>query len=934
MTLVGCRCDDEPVIVQTVDLHAIPAVRDLGDVPLLSQAEAAVVVANRGNAAWQPATPPSTTGEGFSWVAGCDVPVAPNATCTARVRFAPVVEDAHAGVLTFAPAVDSEEPLAVPLAGRGTAPSVVLDPPSLDFGDVLVGASATLVAHVENRGEDAVTVPLVVDGAFLFADGARAAELIVAPATTVDVDVVFAPSSGGPATGTLRATTCGLACGPLVALTGRSTAPRVDVQPRTVDLGVVPVGTTATATVVLGNSGDGPLEIDDIVVVGGDALSLQAPATPLTIDSGAGVDVVVTWAPTQGTASVDAAIAVISSDAVSPSVFVPVTGSAPGAGLDVRPASGHLGFLDPGEERDLSIVARASGDAPVHVEQITLAGGLGAFFLVGAPATTTLAPGESLQFFVRGRADPGAVAAGGANASVIVHTTELGARAVDVAFVAGTSGCVPRPLVSHVALGVVRVGEQAGGDAVIENVGDAACTLSTVANGDTLGLPGDDAIEFNVRGLRTLPPGATGIVHFAFVPTDENAVSAVVVATFAESVEPVLVSASGRGVRGGLVALPTTVALGPAAQGCSEPVDATLLFNDGSAPVDILTIDVDPPRGPITVDGIALPHTLLPGQSVHLGLRGDTDVEAGVYEATVTATSSTGDVEVHVSLTIATPDAPVVERFVAAAVDAVDILFVVDNSPSMADDQDLLAQNFSSFFSTALADRDVDFRVGVTTTDVLSPGAAAGQLVGPVLDRFTSDLEGAFADQVRVGDLGSGIELGLEALRLALEDPAQQHLIRDDAALSVVFVTDEEDTGAFPEFLPDPALARAPSEYVSLLEAKKGGALTNAPVLVSAVITPGFAARYEELVDHFGGTTLDITSPDWGTRLGDIGVDTFTLARAFVLASDARADSIVVEVDGRRTTAFHYDAQRHAVILDTTPRAGGEVVVTYQATCS
>jgi hypothetical protein len=930
----GCRCDNEPVIVQTVVLSARPAALDLGDVPVLAQTEATVVVENTGNAAWQPSSSPTTTGAGFRWLSGCDAPVAPNGTCSARVRFAPTQQAPHEGTLAFAPAVDGEDPLVVSLSGTGTEPTIVLDPPLLDFGDVLVGQAPARVVRLENRGTVDGAVPLVIDGGFHFADGTRAARVDVAAGDAVAVDVVFAPSTNGDARGALRATICGPSCGPAVELTGRATAPRVDVQPRSLDLGVVPVGSSTTATLVVTNRGDAPLDVTELAVVGDAGLSLQAPPIPQTVAPGASFDVIVTWSPAQGTLAVDGAIAFRSSDPVGPQVFVPVTGTAPGAGLDVRPPSGHLGFLDPDEERDLSIVARAVGDAPVTIDGIRLIGDPGAFFLVGAPSSVTLAPGESLQFFVRGRADAGAVAAGGASASVVVQSSALGERVVDVTFAAGTSGCVPRPVVAHVALGAVRLGEQSGGDAVIENVGDAPCTLLSVEPGDAIGLPVDATIAFTPRGLRTLPPGAAGTVQFAFLPDDEDAASAVAVVTFVEAAAPVLVSASGRGVRGGLVAVPTTVSLGPVLQGCSTATSGFLLFNDGGATVEVRGIGVTPASGPIDLSPLPLPFTLSPGESLHVPVVANTSVAPGVYEAVIDATSTAGTVSVRASLTVVSGDVPVTERFVAADVDAVDILFIVDNSASMQDDQDLLAQNFSSFFATALADRDVDFRIGVTTTDVVSPGASAGRLVGPVLDRFTPDLESAFAEQVRVGDTGSGIELGLEALRLALEDPDQQDLIRDDAALSVVFVTDEEDTGAFPEALPDPSLAREPAEYVALLEARKGAALTNLPVLVSAVITPGFAERYEELVDHFGGTSLDITSPSWGAQLGEIGVDTFSLARAFVLADEAAAGSIVVEVDGRQTTAFSYDAARHAVILDQAPRGGAEIVVTYQSGCS
>jgi hypothetical protein len=931
----GCDGNLEPVVAQVVTLRAVPERLDFGDVPLLARAEDAVVVVNNGNAAWNTTVGPRVEGPGMTWVGGCDAPLPPGGTCTARVRFAPPAEGPQRGILTFAAADDDIDAVVVELVGRGVAATVVLAPPLLDFGNVLVGRSATLTARIENPGPTPLAVPLTTVGSFLI-DGSPGERVYDVPAAgRVDVAVVFAPTTGGESRGTLRALTCGPACGPATDLWGTSTAPRIDVQPRLLELGSVGAGSATEGRLVVGNLGDASLVLEAVDVEGDASFTLATSPEmlPWTLAPGETREVVVRFAPDQGLALAQTVVTFRSTDPLSPAAFVPVTASSPGAGLQVLPARGHLGFLDPDEERDLSVVARATGDTGVTIVDVRVVGGSGAFLLVEPPEGVGLRAGESVQFHVRARALPGAVAGGGATARIVVATAEVGERGIEVAFAAGTTGCVPRPVIAHVALGAVRIGEQSAGDAVIENIGDAPCALAGIDAGDVHGFTMSSAMSFNARGLQTLAPGATGVVRFAFAPRSDAPASATAVVTFADVAAPVLVSASGRGIRGGLVAVPTTVSLGPVAQGCADVQGTTLLVADGAVGIVVEALSVEPPAGPMTAQIPALPAVLLPGESLPVALRGDAGADVGVHEATLRASSDSGTATVRVTLTVVEPSLPVEERFIAADVDAVDILFVVDNSGSMLDDQELLAANFSSFFAAALADRGIDFQLGVTTTDVLSPDAAAGRLVGPVLDRRTPDLEEAFATQVRVGADGSGMELGLEALRLALEDPDAQGLIRDEAALSVVFVTDEEDTGAFPEVLPDPALAREPAEYVALLQAKKGGAVANAPVLVSAVITPGFADRYGQLVDRFGGTTLDITSPDWGSRLGEIGVDTFTLSRAFVLAGDAVPDSVVVEVDGRQTADFVYDEQRHTVVVDRPPRAGAEVVVRYVAEC-
>ncbi|PCC66957.1 hypothetical protein SAMN02745121_00312 [Nannocystis exedens] len=58
----------------------------------------------------------------------------------------------------------------------------------------------------------------------------------------------------------------------------------------------------------------------------------------------------------------------------------------------------------------------------------------------------------------------------------------------------------------------------------------------------------------------------------------------------------------------------------------------------------------------------------------------------------------------------------------------VDILFVIDNSGSMADEQALLAKNFASFINVLEAeDVNANYRIGITTTDSGNPRCPAAQ---------------------------------------------------------------------------------------------------------------------------------------------------------------------------------------------------------------
>jgi len=162
----------------------------------------------------------------------------------------------------------------------------------------------------------------------------------------------------------------------------------------------------------------------------------------------------------------------------------------------------------------------------------------------------------------------------------------------------------------------------------------------------------------------------------------------------------------------------------------------------------------------------------------------------------------------------------------------VDILLVVDNSCSMVDEQIKLAANFDSFIEQFLT-AEVNYQIGVVTTDVTS--AERGLLVGetPVI---TSDMDvdaarALFQENVKVCANGSGFERGLEAARLALDpiEALNPDFLREDAALSIVFVSDEDDDSSLPV-----------SEYLTFFKGLKGdrGYRDDTLINLSAVVGP------------------------------------------------------------------------------------------------
>jgi hypothetical protein len=150
---------------------------------------------------------------------------------------------------------------------------------------------------------------------------------------------------------------------------------------------------------------------------------------------------------------------------------------------------------------------------------------------------------------------------------------------------------------------------------------------------------------------------------------------------------------------------------------------------------------------------------------------------------------------------------------------AVDILFVIDNSSSMTDEQNQLGIWSSEMFDVLSESGELpDLHVAVTSSSVAIAGVKGCELGGKlhpgnaVLDEvqylrdapgvdgsrvrnYSGTLTDTFAKMALVGDGGCGLEQPFKAARLALSgtEPGSAGFLREDALLLIVFVTDEDD---------------------------------------------------------------------------------------------------------------------------------------------
>ena len=266
------------------------------------------------------------------------------------------------------------------------------------------------------------------------------------------------------------------------------------------------------------------------------------------------------------------------------------------------------------------------------------------------------------------------------------------------------------------------------------------------------------------------------------------------------------------------------------------------------------------------------------------------------------------------------------ETFIQADLDgATDVLFVVDNSPSMEEEQDRLQASFQVFaevLSTSLA----DFRVGIVSTDVGEEGALRGQF-----DRDTPNLAVAFAEAAAVGISGDREEQGLESAWLATQNT---DFSRKDARLNVIVLSDEDD--------------HSPSSVADYMEQFEQHAGDPGFVLHAIVgdeplgcVSQGSAAdagvRYIESAKNTGGYRDSICLVDYGEILERIGLQVAGLGDSFYLGELPESDTLEVRVDsvlipGRDQDGWTYEPDENAVRFHgrAVPRAGMLVQIRYQ----
>jgi hypothetical protein len=247
----------------------------------------------------------------------------------------------------------------------------------------------------------------------------------------------------------------------------------------------------------------------------------------------------------------------------------------------------------------------------------------------------------------------------------------------------------------------------------------------------------------------------------------------------------------------------------------------------------------------------------------------------------------------------------------------VDILWVIDPSGSMNDDRPRILSGITAMMSALPL---TGWRLGIIPTDRTRTNSL--QLFPLLPGDSASDAEAQMSSNI------SGyLEAGFDGVYSYITDnPHSSTWLRDDAALLVVFVSDEDDQSttlasgtAFANWISP----LRPSVFVaSIVHFDPATSTCNNNAMYEGV-------RYMDAANQFGGQIIDICSEDWTAGVQDASIQVSPHTYWELTYEPFDYSDIYVFVDGALYPHWHYAPTDNRIYFDVTPAEGSYVEIAY-----
>ena len=833
------------------------------------------------------------------------------------VNYTPSTNGGGIGYVRIVTGQKQDEEILLPVTGNVLGPKALAIPAILAFGDVPIGMSHSKPLEIRNGGtQDLIVenvVPTIGTPPAIAAIDVPVDPVTLGPGESTFVTVEFAPTEPIPYTlAALGGVTIVSNDDNLVVPTyGNVASPDLIVDPTSVNFGPVALNNTRTEEVYLLNAGKDALNIESISVptnsngefefVGFDPATWTTPGILLPDESVLAIVSFTNSAGSSGSASGE--LLIESTDPLEPQLLIPLQASRVGLAeckIALSPETLNFGIVPHGNTKTLPVNVHNIGAGPCTWSAAQTYDCTSFFGLLGGCSEGFGGSSKHFKVLAQPIPVPGGLAP---TEKVTVHVTFIPPADAPIL-----------------------------GDFFDSYTGALQVSVLDTGNGNALV---QEPVAASAEDLDVNLIAQSGISDISVIPG---------------SVDFGLIS------------------IGNGGADCTSPATKITIYNNGNAPLSL---------GGITLQDCTPEFSLLdvppiPPGGLEVNQNNPVDFKvlynpqiAETSYCTVSIESTDADQPL---LTVplegtGTWDTENTDHFTQLSGKLVDILFVVDDSGSMSAEQQNLADNFQALIQEANT-WGSDYQLGVITTDVENDGMK-GKLQGnPKFVTPGPGAESQFINNVKVGDSGMGSqESGLEAAHMALSLPnlyngttpctnnseceslgdiqciagactgANTGFIREDAALELVFISDEEDQSSGPL-----------SFYIDFFKSIKGFANESMMHAHSIVGTSGDTCeadvgnRYIEVATQTGGKVGSICATNFAAVLASIGDVAFGLKVQFFLSAVAEAPTVQVWVNGQEcTTGWVYDAPTNSVIFDENgacmPQEGEGIDVAYKMLC-
>jgi hypothetical protein len=265
---------------------------------------------------------------------------------------------------------------------------------------------------------------------------------------------------------------------------------------------------------------------------------------------------------------------------------------------------------------------------------------------------------------------------------------------------------------------------------------------------------------------------------------------------------------------------------------------------------------------------------------------------------------------------------------------AIDLLFVIDNSGSMAEEQAKLGQSFATLLPI-LADFALDYHVGVITTDMDDRSMSGRLQADNSGDKYLTPSDAnqavSFAQMADVGTSGSGDEEGFRAMVSSITDHgdgANAGFRREEAQYAVITISDDDDNSTFlsvaeaRDFLLNQETWNGDATYTSIVTPRGGCPTGNR-----------YGERYLTLTGQVGGAEGSICAANYGGTLVAAS-DLWWTSEPFELTrAPTETEHLQVTVDGVAADPEDYvfDADQNTIRFTNgfAPPSGASVEILY-----